>query len=92
MQVKPDAEIVFEQHGLYSVTSSLRLELEPDHIAGDKINVRCEATVQLDPDSEVPLLETRKTEVFVEGHASDRKSSLLLIIASALLLRLLAGP
>lgn len=39
-QVKPDTEMVFEQHGLYSVISSLRLQLEPNHFAGDKINVR----------------------------------------------------
>ncbi|OAD60723.1 hypothetical protein WN48_05285 [Eufriesea mexicana] len=39
-QVKPDTEMMFEQHGLSSVISSLRLQLEPDHIADDKINVR----------------------------------------------------
>ncbi|XP_017767217.1 PREDICTED: cell adhesion molecule 2-like isoform X2 [Eufriesea mexicana] len=38
-QVKPDTEMMFEQHGLSSVISSLRLQLEPDHIADDKINV-----------------------------------------------------
>ncbi|XP_076390655.1 uncharacterized protein LOC100875340 isoform X5 [Megachile rotundata] len=38
-EVKPDTEMEFELHGLYSVISSLRLELEPNHIAGDKINV-----------------------------------------------------
>ncbi|KAF3424757.1 hypothetical protein E2986_05987 [Frieseomelitta varia] len=64
-QVKPDTEMVFEQHGLYSVISSLRLQLEPDHIAGDKINVRCEARVELDSNPDEPLLQTRTTEVFV---------------------------
>ncbi|XP_076390660.1 uncharacterized protein LOC100875340 isoform X8 [Megachile rotundata] len=39
-EVKPDTEMEFELHGLYSVISSLRLELEPNHIAGDKINMR----------------------------------------------------
>ncbi|KAK9298917.1 hypothetical protein QLX08_007944 [Tetragonisca angustula] len=88
-QVKPDTEMVFEQHGLYSVISSLRLQLEPDHIAGDKINVRCEATVKLDSNLDAPFLETRTTEVFVEGHASFATPSVCLTLASALLLRLL---
>ncbi|XP_043260539.1 basal cell adhesion molecule-like [Colletes gigas] len=90
VQVKPDSETEFEQHGLYSVISSLRLQLEPDHIAGDKINVRCEATVELDSNSDAPLVETRTTEVFVEGHASVATPSVCLAVASAaLMLRLL---
>lgn len=89
-QVEPDEEMFFELHGLYTVISSLRLQLEPDHVAGDKINVRCEATVKLDPKHSDPLIETRNTEVFVEGHAAIASSSLHLIAASALLLRLLA--
>ncbi|CAL7941225.1 unnamed protein product [Xylocopa violacea] len=87
-QVKPNTEIMFEQHGLYSVISSLRLQLEPGHIAGDKINVRCEATVQLDSNSDAPLIETRHTEVFVEGDASVATPSVCLTVASALLLLL----
>ncbi|XP_076390659.1 uncharacterized protein LOC100875340 isoform X7 [Megachile rotundata] len=87
-EVKPDTEMEFELHGLYSVISSLRLELEPNHIAGDKINVRCEATVELDSNSDAPLVETRTTEVFVEGQASVATSSVYLTLASALILRL----
>ncbi|XP_017884556.1 uncharacterized protein LOC108627695 isoform X2 [Ceratina calcarata] len=88
-QVKPDTEMVFEEHGLYSVISSLRLQLEPDHIAGDKINVRCEATMELNSNSDEPFVETRNTEFFVEGHASNAAPSVCLTVASALLLRLL---
>ncbi|XP_061941019.1 uncharacterized protein LOC107999890 isoform X2 [Apis cerana] len=84
-QVKPDTEMVFEQHGLYSVISSLRLQLEPNHFAGDKINVRCEATVELDSNSDALLLETRTTEVFVAGHATTLASAVRLTVASALL-------
>lgn len=39
-QVRSDSETVLEQHGLYSTISSLELELEPGHLASDKINVR----------------------------------------------------
>ncbi|XP_054009057.1 basal cell adhesion molecule-like isoform X1 [Hylaeus anthracinus] len=38
-EVMPDSRTVYDHHGLYSVISSLRLQLESDHIAGDKINV-----------------------------------------------------
>ncbi|XP_031364910.1 uncharacterized protein LOC102674684 isoform X8 [Apis dorsata] len=89
-QVKPDTEMVFEQHGLYSVISSLRLQLEPNHFAGDKINVRCEATVELDSNSDALLLETRTTEVFVAGHATTLASAVCrLTVVSALLAALL---
>ncbi|XP_078034801.1 uncharacterized protein LOC144468884 [Augochlora pura] len=87
-QVMPDSETVYEQHGLFAVISSLRLRLQSAHIA-DKINVRCEATVELDSDSDAPFVETRTTEVFVEGHASAATSCMCLTVASALLLRLL---
>ncbi|XP_053986918.1 basal cell adhesion molecule-like isoform X2 [Hylaeus volcanicus] len=88
-EVMPDSRTVYDHHGLYSVISSLRLQLESDHIAGDKINVRCEATVELDSNSDAPLVETRTTEVFVEGHASVATPSVCLTVASALMLRLL---
>ncbi|XP_029041877.1 cell adhesion molecule 3-like isoform X1 [Osmia bicornis bicornis] len=87
-QVKPDTKMVFDHHGLYSVISSLRLDLEPNHITGDKINVRCEATVELDSNSDAPLIETRTTEVFVEGQASVATPSVYLTLATALILRL----
>ncbi|KOX79183.1 hypothetical protein WN51_07185 [Melipona quadrifasciata] len=58
-QVKPDTEMVFEQHGLYSVISSLRLQLEPDHIAGDKINVRVQ-TIANGEDDDVKRSEQQK--------------------------------
>ncbi|XP_034180796.1 uncharacterized protein LOC117604614 isoform X2 [Osmia lignaria lignaria] len=79
-QVKPDTKMVFDHHGLYSVISSLRLDLEPNHITGDKINVRCEATVELDSNSDAPLIETRTTEVFASrgvftGHTDSFESS-----------------
>ncbi|XP_015438944.1 PREDICTED: cell adhesion molecule 2-like [Dufourea novaeangliae] len=90
-QVKPDSEAVYDQHGLFSVISSLRLRLQPDHINDDKINVRCEATVELDSNSDTPLVKTRTTEVFVEGHASVTTPSVCLTMASALLLRLLTS-
>ncbi|XP_076234632.1 cell adhesion molecule 2 [Calliopsis andreniformis] len=89
VQVKPDSEMVFELHGLSTVISSLRLQLEPNHIAGDKINVRCEATMELGSNSDASLLDTRNTEVFVEGHANLATPSVCLTMASALLLRLL---
>ncbi|XP_031832613.1 cell adhesion molecule 1-like [Nomia melanderi] len=88
-QVMPDSETLLDHHGLYSVISSLRLRLQPDHISDDKINVRCEATVQVDSNSDAPLVKTRTTEVFVEGHASMASPSVCLTVASALLLRLL---
>ncbi|XP_076649577.1 cell adhesion molecule 2-like isoform X1 [Halictus rubicundus] len=87
-QVSPDSETVYEQHGLFAVISSLRLRLQSAHIS-DKINVRCEATVELDTRSDTPFAETRTTEVFVEGHASAATSCMCLTVASALLLRLL---
>ena len=88
-EVEPDSEAEFKQNGLYSVISSLRLQLQPDHIAGDKINVRCEAIVELDSNSDTPLVETRTTQVFVEGDASLATPCVCLMMASALLLRLL---
>lgn len=88
-EVEPDSEAEFKQNGLYSVISSLRLQLQPDHIAGDKINVRCEAIVELDSNSDTPLVETRATQVFVEGDASFARPCVCLMMASALLLRLL---
>lgn len=88
-QVKPDSKMLLEEHGLYWVVSSLRLQLEPNHIAGDKINVRCEATLELGSNSDAPLVETRTTEFFVEGHASVATPSVCLTLASALLLRLM---
>ncbi|CAK9817638.1 Cell adhesion molecule 2 [Anthophora quadrimaculata] len=90
-QVKPDTKTIYEHHGLYSVMSSLRLQLEPNHITGDKINVRCEATVELDSNSDALLDKPRTTEVFVKGYASVAAApSMCLTVTSALLLRLLA--
>ncbi|KAH0945674.1 hypothetical protein HN011_003602, partial [Eciton burchellii] len=64
-QVKPDSEAMFEQDGLYSTISSLLLVLESGHLAGDKINVRCEATVRSSrTDIAEPFIDTRDTEVF----------------------------
>lgn len=88
-QVKPDSEMVFEQHGLYSTISSLMLMLEPGHLTGDKINVRCEATVRSNrTDIAEPFIDTRDTEVFVQGLASFTTASLCLL-AAAVLQRLL---
>ncbi|XP_017798775.1 PREDICTED: cell adhesion molecule 2-like [Habropoda laboriosa] len=89
-QVKPDTKTTYEHHGLYSVMSSLRLQLEPNHITGDKINVRCEATVELESNSGALLVKPRTTEVFVKGYASVATPSMCLTVASALLVRLLA--
>ncbi|CAL1687030.1 unnamed protein product [Lasius platythorax] len=82
--VKPDSEMVFEQHGLYSTISSLLLELEPGHLASDKINVRCEATVRSSHDIEEPFVDTRNTEVFVRGLATQTTPSLCLLAAAVL--------
>ncbi|RLU22482.1 hypothetical protein DMN91_004760 [Ooceraea biroi] len=88
-QVKPNLEIVFEQHGLYSTISTLLLVLEPGHLVGDKINVRCEATVRSSrADVAQPFIDMRATEVFVQGHASFATPSLCLL-AVAVLQRLL---
>lgn len=83
-QVKSDSEMVLEQHGLYSTISSLLLELEPGHLASDKINVRCEATVRSSHDIDEPFLDTRYTEVFVRGLASLTTPSLYLLAAAIL--------
>ncbi|KYM92167.1 hypothetical protein ALC53_01230 [Atta colombica] len=82
-QVKPDSDLVFEQHGLYSTISSLLLELEPGHLASDKINVRCEATVQSSHEVE-PFVDIRNTEVFVQGLATLTTPSLCLLVAAVL--------
>lgn len=83
-QVKSDSEMVFEQHGLYSTISSLLLELEPGHLASDKINVRCEATVRSSHDINNPFIDTRNTEVFVQGLATLTTPSLCLLAATIL--------
>ncbi|XP_029170247.1 uncharacterized protein LOC114939947 [Nylanderia fulva] len=83
-QVKSDSEMVFEQHGLYSTISSLLLELEPGHLASDKINVRCEATVRSSHDIDEPFVDTRNTEVFVRGLATLTTPSLCLLAAAVL--------
>ncbi|XP_011633295.1 uncharacterized protein LOC105424653 [Pogonomyrmex barbatus] len=83
-QVKPDSELVFEQHGLYSTISSLLLELEPGHLASDKINVRCEATVRSTHEVSEPFVDVRNTEVFVRGLASVMTPSLCLLVAVVL--------
>ncbi|XP_011167028.2 cell adhesion molecule 2 isoform X2 [Solenopsis invicta] len=84
-QVKPDSEKVFtEQHGLYSTISSLLLELEPGHLASDKINVRCEATVQSTHKVTEPFVDVRDTEVFVQGLATLTTPSLFLLVAAVL--------
>ncbi|XP_011878308.1 PREDICTED: uncharacterized protein LOC105567782 isoform X2 [Vollenhovia emeryi] len=82
-QVKPDSEQHFEQHGLYSTISSLLLELEPGHLAGDKINVRCESTVQSSHDND-PFVDVRNTEVYVQGLATLTTPSLCLLMAAVL--------
>ncbi|XP_018347501.1 PREDICTED: cell adhesion molecule 2-like [Trachymyrmex septentrionalis] len=83
-QVKPDSsDLVFEQHGLYSTISSLLLELEPGHLASDKINVRCEATVRSSHEVE-PFVDIRNTEVFVQGLATLKTPSLCLLVAAVL--------
>ncbi|XP_018400841.1 PREDICTED: uncharacterized protein LOC108778220 [Cyphomyrmex costatus] len=83
-QVKPDSELVFEQHGLYLTISSLLLELEPGHLASDKINVRCEATVRTTHEVHDPFVDIRDTEVFVQGLATLTTPSLCLLIAAVL--------
>ncbi|XP_050465038.1 basal cell adhesion molecule-like isoform X2 [Cataglyphis hispanica] len=88
-QVKSGSEIVSEQHGLYSTISSLELELEPGHLASDKINVRCEATVRSSHDIDNPFVDTRKTEVFVRGLATLTTPSLCLALAATVLQRFL---
>ncbi|XP_014472655.1 PREDICTED: cell adhesion molecule 3-like [Dinoponera quadriceps] len=88
-QVKPDSEMVFEQHGLLSTISSLLLELKPGHLASDKINVRCEATVRSTHGIDEPFVDTRNTEVFVQGHATLTTPSLCLLVATLLQLFLL---
>ncbi|XP_032669128.1 cell adhesion molecule 2-like [Odontomachus brunneus] len=85
-QVKPDSEMMFEQHGLLSTISSLLLELKPGHLASDKINVRCEATVRSTHDIDEPFVDTRNTEVFVQGHASLATASLPLLVVTLLFL------
>ncbi|XP_018377715.1 PREDICTED: cell adhesion molecule 2-like [Trachymyrmex cornetzi] len=83
-QVKPDSPDLFvEQHGLYSTISSLLLELEPGHLASDKINVRCEATVRSSHEVE-PFVDVRNTEVFVQGLATLTTPSLCLLVAAVL--------
>ncbi|KAM0728801.1 Cell adhesion molecule 1 [Formica fusca] len=84
VQVRSDSETVLEQHGLYSTISSLELELEPGHLASDKINVRCEATVRSSHDIDNPFVDTRNTEVFVRGLATLTTPSLCLLAAAAL--------
>ncbi|XP_011144140.1 cell adhesion molecule 3 [Harpegnathos saltator] len=89
-QVNSDSETVLEQHGLLSTTSSLLLELKPGHLASDKINVRCEATVRSSHDTDdrrrvEPFVDTRTTEVFVQGHASLATPSLCLLMVATLL-------
>ncbi|XP_024871978.1 cell adhesion molecule 2-like [Temnothorax curvispinosus] len=83
-QVKPDSEQLFEQHGLYSTISSLLLELEPGHLASDKINVRCEATVESAHKLDNPFVDIRTTEVFVQGLATLTTPSLCLLMAAVL--------
>ncbi|EGI60993.1 hypothetical protein G5I_10755 [Acromyrmex echinatior] len=90
-QVKPDSDLIFEQHGLYSTISSLLLELEPGHLASDKINVRCEATVRSSHEVE-PFVDIRNTEVFVQGLATLTAPSLCLLIAAVLQRFLLPFP
>lgn len=83
-QVKPDSEQMYEQHGLYSTISSLLLELEPGHLASDKINVRCEATVRSTHEVHKPFVDIRDTEVFVQGLATLTTPSLYLLTAAVL--------
>ncbi|XP_047359961.1 uncharacterized protein LOC124953092 isoform X2 [Vespa velutina] len=63
-QVKADSELRHEQHGLISTTSTLRLELEPDHLSSEKINVRCEAIVQSSQKTNDSYIDSRTTEIF----------------------------
>ncbi|KAG7209914.1 hypothetical protein KM043_011508 [Ampulex compressa] len=87
--VHADSEMQFEYQGLYSTISSLRLQLEPNHVAGDKINVRCESTVRSGAKNQEPMVDTRNTEVFVQGHASVTIPSACLLLAAVVLQRLL---
>nr|KAF7415417.1 hypothetical protein H0235_012009 [Vespula pensylvanica] len=66
VQVKADSELRHEQHGLISTISSLRLELEPDHLSSEKIKVRCEAVVRSSQETNDSFIDSRATEVFGE--------------------------
>ncbi|XP_012541205.1 cell adhesion molecule 2 [Monomorium pharaonis] len=83
-QVKPDSENMQVEHGLYSTISSLLLELEPDHLASDKINVRCEATIQSTHNVPEPFIDIRDTEILVQGRATLTTPSLCLLVAAVL--------
>ncbi|XP_020287759.1 cell adhesion molecule 2-like [Pseudomyrmex gracilis] len=75
--------------GLYLTVSSLLLGLEPGHLTHDKINVRCKATVQSSLNIDDPFVDTRETQVFVQGLASLTSPSLCLLIAALLQQRFL---
>lgn len=87
VQVKPDAEILIPQHGLYTVISSLRIEVGPHHINTGQMEIKCESALQTMHMNE-PLIDSRETEISVQGHATLFSPSLLLL-TSMLLLRYL---
>ncbi|KAF7388854.1 hypothetical protein HZH66_009991 [Vespula vulgaris] len=89
VQVKADSERRHEQHGLISTISSLRLELEPDHLSSEKIKVRCEAVVRSSQETNDSFIDSRATEVFVQGQSSLLRPSACLLVTLLLLQRLL---
>ncbi|XP_033211762.1 uncharacterized protein LOC117169470 [Belonocnema kinseyi] len=80
IQVKPDSEMIIpQQHGLYIVKSSLRLEVGPHHLASGQMKIRCESAIQA-TQMKVPLINLQNTEILVQGHASIYSPSLSLLI------------
>ncbi|XP_043463875.1 cell adhesion molecule 1-like [Leptopilina heterotoma] len=85
IQVNPDAEIIMsQQHGLYVVISSLRIEVGPHHINSGQMKIRCESILQTSQATS-PIIDSRKAEILVHGHATLYTPSLLLLISMLLL-------
>ncbi|XP_058804251.1 cell adhesion molecule 3-like [Phymastichus coffea] len=84
----PDQEVIFStSRGLHSTRSSLRLELNPLHLAEERIQVKCISTVRT-TNPEAPFVDTRMTKIYVQGYASLSSPSTSLLMFTLLLLTL----
>ncbi|XP_024937656.1 uncharacterized protein LOC107264621 isoform X2 [Cephus cinctus] len=88
-KIAADSEMTIEQHDLFTSISTLRLEIGPNHLVDGKINVRCDAIVELNRRRHKALVDVRGTQFSVQGLASLSGPSLLTIVANLLLRRLL---
>ncbi|XP_031782166.1 cell adhesion molecule 3 isoform X2 [Nasonia vitripennis] len=87
VKVDPDSEVLHvTSHGLHRTRSSLRLELNPLHLAAGKIEIKCVSTVRTSALVTKLYRDVRSTKIYVQGQASLSAPSTSLLLATLLLL------